>query len=180
MRFMKNLFIGIGVAALAGVLLTFIAPKAVHAAVATLVEVTNTPLNPVPTADVHKSASQLVELDCSDLGGPTNPCVLNPPTGIIQTAHAVPSGLNLVVTDIEISHSGGAGFVTLTWNPGGASNSQEESFFVPSGAAIGLTTEFQFLSGIVILPGSTNLSAGFGGFTNTAQSVVIRGYYTPN
>ena len=53
MRFMKRLLVGIGAVALAGTLLTLLAPKAVHAAVAALVEVANTPANPVPNADVN-------------------------------------------------------------------------------------------------------------------------------
>ncbi len=53
MRFMKRLLMGVGAVALAGTLISLFAPKAVHAAVAALVLVTNTPANPVPNADVN-------------------------------------------------------------------------------------------------------------------------------
>ena len=53
MRFMKRLLRGLAAVALAGTLISLVVPKAVHAAVAALVEVANTPANPVPNADVN-------------------------------------------------------------------------------------------------------------------------------
>jgi hypothetical protein len=58
MRFVKSLMMGIGAATLAGVILTVTMPKAVQAATAALVQVTNTSANQVPTLDVSKSAAQ--------------------------------------------------------------------------------------------------------------------------
>jgi len=72
MRFVKNLFMGIGAVALAGMALSLIAPKAVHASVATLVEIVNTSVNPVAISDVVKSAAQNVELLCYG-GGTSHP-----------------------------------------------------------------------------------------------------------
>lgn len=72
MKFAKNLFMGIGAVALAGVLLTLAAPKAVHAAVATLVEIANTPANPVPNADVNAPGEEpLQALLCAAPNGST-------------------------------------------------------------------------------------------------------------
>jgi hypothetical protein len=85
MRFLKNLFIGIGAVALGGVLLTLAAPKAVHAAVATLVEVVNTPANPVPNADVNASGEEpLQAILCAAVG--SSSCV-----GTTQSTFVVPT-----------------------------------------------------------------------------------------
>src|ERR1039457_1175895 len=79
MRFMKRLLVGIGAVALAGTLLTLVAPKAVHAAVAALVEVANTPANPVPNADVNAPGEEPFQTQlCYSLltfGGGPDPCI---------------------------------------------------------------------------------------------------------
>jgi hypothetical protein len=50
MKFAKSLLTGTCAVMLAGLFLTLLAPKAAHAIAATLVQVTNTTANPVPTA----------------------------------------------------------------------------------------------------------------------------------
>jgi hypothetical protein len=75
----KKLCIGLGTVALAGLVLSLIAPKAVQAAAYTLVVVANTSAHPVPTADVNKSAAQNVELACSAVSGSLT-CALVAPT----------------------------------------------------------------------------------------------------
>jgi len=70
MRFLKHLFLSVGAVALAGVLLTLVAPKAVHAAVAALVEIANTPANPVPNADVNAPGEEPFQTElCAAIGG---------------------------------------------------------------------------------------------------------------
>jgi hypothetical protein len=69
MRFMKRLLMGLAAVALAGTLLTLIAPKAVHAAVAALVEVANTSANPVPNADVNAPGEEPFQtVLCNNVG----------------------------------------------------------------------------------------------------------------
>ena len=51
MKFAKRLLMGVGAVALAAMLLSVTAPKAVHATVAALVQVVNTSADPVPTYD---------------------------------------------------------------------------------------------------------------------------------
>jgi hypothetical protein len=66
---MKKLLMGVGAVALAGTLLTLVAPKAVHAAVAALVEVANTPANPVPNADVNAPGEEPFQtVLCNNVG----------------------------------------------------------------------------------------------------------------
>src|SRR5580704_8627668 len=69
MRFIKRLLMGAGAVALAGTLISLVAPKAVHAAVAALVLVTNTSANPVPNADVNAPGEEPVQtLLCAAIG----------------------------------------------------------------------------------------------------------------
>ena len=64
MRFAKAILMGIGALALVASLMNLMAPKAVRAAAATLVEVANTVTAPALTLDISKSALQHVELTC--------------------------------------------------------------------------------------------------------------------
>jgi hypothetical protein len=58
MQIMKRLFISVVTVALLAMLFAVAAPKAVHAIVATLVQVTNTSANPVPTVATDNPALQ--------------------------------------------------------------------------------------------------------------------------
>jgi len=84
--------------------------------------------------------------------------------------------MNYVVTDVEIITNGGGGTARfgLNWvvSPGGTEGFRSELWFVPNN---GLTTEFQFPNGIVVLSGSTL----DGTFVN-GSSASVRGYLTPN
>jgi hypothetical protein len=72
MRFTKRLLMGIGAVALAGTILTLAVPKAVHAAVAALVLVTNTSANPVPNADVNAPGEEPFQtILCNAIGSLT-------------------------------------------------------------------------------------------------------------
>jgi hypothetical protein len=82
MRLAKRMFMGLGVTALAALIVTLVAPKAVHAAVAALVEVTNTSSNPVPNADVNASGEEPFQTFLCSAGGDltcTNPSTFTVP-----------------------------------------------------------------------------------------------------
>ncbi|MFZ0639522.1 MAG: hypothetical protein WA020_12105 [Candidatus Acidiferrales bacterium] len=69
MKFAKRLLMVAGAVALAGLVGVMLAPKAVHAVVATLVEVENTSANPVPVTDGTDIAEQPFETTiCKDTG----------------------------------------------------------------------------------------------------------------
>lgn len=53
MKLARRILMGLGSFALVAAFLIFLAPKTAHAVVATLVQVTNTSTNPVPTAEVN-------------------------------------------------------------------------------------------------------------------------------
>lgn len=76
MRFMKRLLMGMGAVALAGTLLTLVSPRAVHAAVAALVQVANTSANPVPNADVNAPGEEPFQTQLCVSIDPSNPCVV--------------------------------------------------------------------------------------------------------
>jgi hypothetical protein len=85
MRLIKRLLMGFGAVALVGTLLTLVAPKAVHAAVAALVEVANTSANPVPNADVNAPGEEPFQtLMCTAVGSGScpgsQPSILTVPT----------------------------------------------------------------------------------------------------
>jgi hypothetical protein len=65
---MNRLLMGAGAVALAGTLVSLFAPKAVHATVAALVLVTNTPANPVPNADVNAPGEPFQTVLCNSIG----------------------------------------------------------------------------------------------------------------
>jgi hypothetical protein len=149
------------------------APRTVHALVAGLVQVANTPATPVPTTDASKLAAQNIQLVCG--GKVVGPCLIEPPTGGFLIAWTVPSGQNFVITDVEVrvNQFGLAGVTSysITWTPHGDSFRTELCYVLSNGT----TTESKFANGIVFRPGSTVISQGGG---NT-QLAIIRGYLTP-
>jgi hypothetical protein len=175
MRFANNLLMAVGAVVLAAILLSVMAPKAVHAVTATMVEVVNTTTEPVPTADVNKSVAHNVNVFCNSS---TGLCLLVPPSGIVDKSKSwtVPSGMNFVVTDIELATDGTGSVITtffeLKWTPPGGDLVEEGWEVLDNGA----TTEYQFQNGPVILAGST-----VGGIFGTGLNyAAIRGYLTPN
>jgi hypothetical protein len=178
MRFAKRLLMGVGAVALTAMLVSLAAPRAVHAVVAALVQVTNTPANPVPVVDLSKSAAQNIELVCIDTS--PYPCFLVPPTGTIDlttlTAWTVPAGTNFVITDVEINTEVEMDGVTATffgvlWTPPDSSPQRGDSWTVTNGP----TAEFTFPSGIVVASGSTIT----GKIGPDVISGTVRGYLAP-
>ena len=106
MRFMNRLLMGIGAVALAGTLLTLVAPKAVHATVAALVDVANTPTNPVPNADVNAPGEEPLQTQLC-LTSPTTDACGSTPSGFVVPA-TTSDGLSikrLVIEQIAASCS---------------------------------------------------------------------------
>jgi len=175
MRFAKNVLMAVGAVALAAMLLAVMAPKAVHAVAATMVQVVNTTSSPVPSEDIYRLPARNIQLVCN---ASTNACAIAEQDGTFDasTPWKVPSGMDFIVTDLEITTDGTGSAITsnfgLEWTP-------------PSGKLIGfgwevlnngVTAEYQFTNGIVILPGSTPTPI-FGSSVNFAA---LRGYLTPN
>jgi hypothetical protein len=106
MRFMNRLLMGIGAVALAGTLLSLVGPKAVHAAVAALVLVTNTPANPVPNADVNAPGEEPFQTQFCLTTPSTDACGSTPSGFVVPTTTS--DGLSikrLVIEQISASCS---------------------------------------------------------------------------
>jgi len=178
MRFVKNLFIGIGAVALAGVTLTLLAPKTVHGAVATLVQVANTAANPAVTQDTTNQAAQIVTLFCTNVSGVQCNQVL-PQGSYSDGYYVVPAGQNLVVTSVDVCACA-AYPTTLVGNfrllrAGGV----YEAFLLPAGfvnVTYSLGTGVVIGSGIV--PGIEDFDPNF--YFPPGLSATLHGYTTAN
>jgi hypothetical protein len=121
MQFAKRLLMGVGAAALAAILGMAIAPRAAHGLVAALVQVTNTPTNPVNTLAADAATAFVAENTCSFVLD-DNVCVVSP-------LYTVPAG-QIAVTDSV------AGYCMV--DPGAGEEAVEFrlGYNSPSGAAV--------------------------------------------
>ena len=163
MKLVKGTLMGIGALALVASLLNLVAPKAVHGAVAALVDVANTTAAPAITLDISKSASQHVELECGSAG-----CFV---FSSLATPYVVPAGQNLVVTSVDIDTTGSSGLVTLVISQHFALG---QFWKVPND---GFTHSFQYPSGIVY-PAGTVFDSVFEEVTDDTV-VFLEGFLTP-
>jgi hypothetical protein len=179
MRFAKGALIGIGAVPLFASLLNLVAPKAVHAAVAALVQVSNTVSTPAITQNVSALASQNVNLFCI----PESDCAAVPPSGVIIAptnslpTYTVPAGQTLVITNVEVGSIGGGGLAQFGINTGGTCITPPDFCVSPTWnfPNDGRTHEFQFPPGILWSSGS-KLQV----FANNLSSAWVRGYLTSN
>ncbi|MGA2810980.1 MAG: hypothetical protein ABSG16_06240 [Candidatus Acidiferrum sp.] len=101
MNIAKRVLMFIGFVVLAAALVSVLAPKATHALVATLVQVANTPANPVPNrdADSPEHATTVVS-SCSVTTGP------GPGAGVFCVPYpGSPAGKRLVIEQLEANCS---------------------------------------------------------------------------
>jgi hypothetical protein len=102
MNFIKKISMFIGFVVLAAAIVSALAPKATHALVATLVQVSNTPSSPVPNKDVDSPAhATVVPLNCfaqADQFSGGEACTLGVGGG---SAFTVPAGQRLVVEQMS-------------------------------------------------------------------------------
>ena len=173
MNVLRRIAMAIGGTVIVALVIGLAAPKTVHALVSALVTVTNTSANPVPTTDVMRSVAQNVELQCHIFQGG---CFLVSPTGNLST-FTVPSGSNLVITDVEILALQGGGLSSFICSTTAAPPERIESWFVPSDGA---THQFEFPNGIVVPPGATLTCGGNVSGSSSVLFAVIRGYLTAN
>jgi hypothetical protein len=146
MKTLKNFVSGIGSFALAAMFVALVAPKAVHAVVATLVQVVNTTANPVPNLDTERNARIPYQHTAQSSSCSIN-CQFNMP--------AVPAGYRLVAQNASA-------YVALTL---GSANAPIGSLGeVGGGFLIGLTGALGTNSGSA--PGSVT----FAGVTQTVTA----------
>jgi hypothetical protein len=161
-----------------------IGPQAVHAVVATLVQVSNPAAAPALTQNVPTFASQTVTLYTNTTPGDFTDIIpfaqLTPQGGIVSGFNYVtPSNESLVITSIEFIPYTGTGKTDLDlYNTSASPHQGYEGWRnMPAGSI----TNLQFPNGIVIGP---NISPGLGvgplSSTTSGFFVYLHGYLTPN
>ena len=99
MRIRKRILSIGGAAIVAGVLVLSI-PRAAHAVVAALVQVTNTASNPVITQPIGQQAGQTIQIQCDNYAG-TNPVCFQ--YGVVPASpYVVPPSQFLVITSVDV------------------------------------------------------------------------------
>lgn len=187
-----------GGVAVAAALFMLAAPRAAHAVVAALVQVTNTASSPVIAQGIGNQAAQIVEIECgyapgSDFQFPGTAysvgCVSVPPAGFNVTDPApqsvvfqVPAGETLVVTSVDILSGSAAGSPCMSPAFGQLGISEDdrqvfsfrESWIVPAGAGM---VHYVYPSGILLAPGAT-LESFSNSTSNCTMTLNMHGYLT--
>lgn len=100
---------------MAAILVTLAVPRAAHAVVAALVQVTNTASRPLISQGIGNQAAQIVQIECGYLPDTQTleGCNLIPATRIFPSPapniYTVPNGQTLVVTSVDILSGSAAG-----------------------------------------------------------------------
>jgi hypothetical protein len=121
MQFAKRLLMGLNAALLLAVFLNVVAPKAVHAVVATLVQVANTSANPVPTLEEEAQSGFMVSGTCTFGGTDISAQLCG-----VDSIYAVPAGRTAVLESFSGLCSTDSGTALIEFDlaltaPGGTS-----------------------------------------------------------
>jgi hypothetical protein len=188
MNFAKRVLMVAGAVALAAIVGAIVTPKATHAVISTLVQMTNTVSNPGVIEDVSKTSSSIVDLICPTIGVGSDFCQQVLPGGGIAAGgfYIVPANQRLVIASIDIepcstilpdlvciSLNNGLGVtrVILARDCGATNNFSFNDQWVVSNAA---GTSLQFpTAGIVIDSGCKLYQGDEANFT-----FLVRGYLT--
>ena len=120
MKFAKTTLMGVGAVVLAALTVPFIAPKTVHALAATLVQIANTDLNPVPTTTAVPATPFYGLMTLSGPGAQS----VGPGTGTLGVTQIVITNSDSVVNQVNVFQGllsggtcGGNGNVEAATNP---------------------------------------------------------------
>jgi hypothetical protein len=164
----------VGVVLILGVFI-LIAPRAVHAIAAALVQVTNTASNPVVTQTTGAQATNMIHLQCVfNMSYKNQACFQITPTGVLSYAgpdipYMVPNGSYLVITAADVApySNGGATpncpgqYIATIGNNTNPANPINFLTLTTSNNLV--TTHFTYPppSGIVIAPGTGVWALGY-------------------
>jgi hypothetical protein len=176
-KLLKSLLMGTGGVVLAGFMLALLAPKAVHAVVATAVQVVNTSANPAITEDNSRQAAQIVTIMCPTNRNSSPSCTQvlpNGDAGALPGPHGgyvVPANQSFVIKSLDsfLNTSVEVDLVISTFGTPGARIA--ESVVIPANGQI------SFSSGIVAGPG-TEVSPDNGSLDPGV--LTLHGYLTSN
>ena len=175
--------------AVAVALLVVCVPRAAHAVVAALVQVSNTVSAPAITQSVSEQAQQLLEVECifEQQVSPDSFCNFIAPTGLANgpsSAVTISPTQNFVITSVDLKVVG-PGFSTCPYDysssvqinsPGGqitrksrmvAAHSGTQHFAYPSGILIAGGTQFVGVSGVVSTTTPCSLTVDMFGYLTT-------------
>jgi hypothetical protein len=178
MKFLKSFLMGTGGVALAAVVLALLAPKAVHAVVATAVQVVNTSASPAITQDASLQASQIVTIICHlDPGEPTfcNQVLTNGgigPTGP-NGGYVVPANQSFVLKSMDTYDSNPVSGIAIFLYGGVQNSAVAVAQVMP--AAYG---QISFSSGIAAGPGMEVVPHPVSSPINV--TITLHGYLTSN
>jgi hypothetical protein len=177
MKFLKSLLMGTGGVVFAGLVLALLAPKAIHAVVATAVQVVNTSANPAITEDASRLASQIVTVQCVYSNSFRPSCSPLLPTGAAGAlpgpngGYVVPVNQFFVIKSLDCVLSNSVSSYIAIWTILNPSYQDAEDLVLPANGQI------SFSSGIVAGPG-TEVAPNL--LTTYHGTVTLHGYLTPN
>ena len=172
MKFIKSLLMGTGGVVLAGLVLALLAPRAVHAVVATAVQVVNTSANPAITEDASRQASQIVSIRCELNAGTFCGLVEVPILGPAgpHGGYVIPANQYFVLKSMDtMVISGTAPQITISSVSG--TETLLEPLVPPTNGQV------SFSSGIVFAPGAEVLPETRG---DSVSIITLHGYLTSN
>jgi hypothetical protein len=164
MNWFRKHAIALGGTAVAVSLITLTAPRAAHALVVALVQVTNTVATPAITQDVSKLASQNVQILCV---GATNCTQILPDGSSPVPTFDVPSGSHLVITTVQINTPSAT---SVQLNQSGPTFGVRGSWTLIGAGSF----QFQYPSGIVFSSGSDLF------IPNQSDRTYLTGYLVSN
>ena len=186
MKYARKYLLPIGGPLVVIAAVTLSTPRPVHALAAALVQVTNTFTNPVISQPTNTAASQLIQLqpfagDVTALGSQVL-AQYNPATSsTASTPYTVPSGENLVITDVDLNFYAVAGDIGILFYNGNNVPTQFNQFYErldfnnPAG-----TLHLHYESGMVFPSGATVGVTSATSNQNAYTIVYVRGYLTAN
>jgi hypothetical protein len=179
MKFLKSLLMGTGGVVLAGLVLALLAPKAVHAVVATAVQVVNTSANPAITEDASLQASQIVTINCQLELSPAPPlCRQILPNGDLVVAlgpnggYVVPANQSFILKSMDTISFGTVSQIAIYLY-----NNAQNSVVAAEEVTPGANGQISFSSGIAAGPGMEVVPHPFPPVT---VAVTLHGYLTSN
>ncbi len=182
MRILKQAVGVLGTLAVIGVIAAVVMPKAAQGIVATLVQVVNTPANPVPVQHVKESAANFLTLTNS-LGSGYNEVL---PDGLVNPSpFALLAGQQFVITDVSwVATCGNFGILACSASSGDAVTLQLAAYFS--------TAIYAPRSGFLVAGGNDHMTSGMvvsqlptaGVFETSAGNgesilVTLQGYVVP-
>jgi hypothetical protein len=171
------------------VILILAVPRAAHAVVATLVQVSNTVAAPAITQSVAEQAQQLLQVECSyDLLVRQTSCNFIAPTGLLNgpsSAVTISPSQNFVITGVDIQQPvegqaqttcGSDAGIGLTINSPVVGQTTRASWMVAGHSG---SQHFAYPSGILIAGGTEFVGLSVNSSTNDCVIIVdVFGYLT--